>query len=54
MTQLSEDLRIFISAAATAIRKAFAQEKWPEASGVEVGFDSYERVEAGGGYAYFK
>lgn len=54
MTQLPEDLRTLISEAVTMIREAFAQEKWPQASGVKVGFESDERVEAEGGWAYFK
>jgi len=48
------DLRATLLDMQTRVRSWFARHSWPEPDHVRVGFESDERVRAGGGWAYFK
>jgi len=53
-TGLAPSLREWLDQMREAVRAEFAQVGWPDPTRVSVGFDSSNRVEAAGGFAYFK
>jgi hypothetical protein len=48
------DLRSKLIEMQATVRRHLAREGWPDSDHVTVGFESDERVRAGGGWAYFK
>lgn len=52
--RLASSLREWLDEMRDAVRAEFAKVGWPDPTRVAVGFDSSNRVEAAGGFAYFK
>ena len=52
--RLAPSLREWLDEMRDAVRAEFAKVGWPDPTRVAVGFDSSNRVEAAGGFAYFK
>jgi hypothetical protein len=53
-TGLTPSLREWLDEMREAVRTEFAKVGWPDPTRVSVGFDSSNRVEAAGGFAYFR
>jgi len=53
-SQLNADLSEWLTTLTTIVRLRFAEADWPGAQALNVLFDSAQRVQEGGGYAYFK
>ncbi len=53
-THLDADLVAWIEAVRGTVVGEFTAAGWPDPAGISVGFDSFERVEANGGWRYFK
>ena len=51
---LAPSLREWLDEISEAVRVEFAKVGWPDTTRVSVGFESSNRVEAAGGFAYFK
>lgn len=51
---LVQGLVDWVAEVALVVQKEFAAVRWPDPSGIQVGFDSSHRVELGGGWHYFK
>ncbi len=53
-TGLTPSLRDWLDEMREAVRAEFAKVGWPDPTRVSVGFDSSNRVEAAGGFPYFR